>query len=252
MGHGHVKPNPDGSKARCGGPGLCDECSKEYAGEHEGELRDIYSNLRRQLNALVDEMIGLGASRFTDDELVGAIRGIWNRNRQTAVTVEKDRKTLSQNYHAAFANGIRSAIRLITDKQGPHDSTEIDARVEQKLLSELVMEISKHADEVENLAGLELTTHVDRSQKIVILRALLDGKEAKIKSLISEDTCDVCLGNGDPLTGLPCMCRGTGRMSEAARYLREVIHKLNQEKRNGSATSSHESGDASAASTPKG
>lgn len=29
-GHGHVYPNPDGSKARCGGPGLCDICSREY------------------------------------------------------------------------------------------------------------------------------------------------------------------------------------------------------------------------------
>jgi len=31
MGHGHVVPNRDGSKARCGGPGICDECSREQA-----------------------------------------------------------------------------------------------------------------------------------------------------------------------------------------------------------------------------
>lgn len=28
-GHGHVTPNADGSRARCGGPGICDECSRE-------------------------------------------------------------------------------------------------------------------------------------------------------------------------------------------------------------------------------
>jgi hypothetical protein len=28
-GHGWVTPNPDGSKARCGGPGLCPACSAE-------------------------------------------------------------------------------------------------------------------------------------------------------------------------------------------------------------------------------
>jgi len=28
-GHGHVKPNPDGSKARCGGPALCAVCARE-------------------------------------------------------------------------------------------------------------------------------------------------------------------------------------------------------------------------------
>lgn len=30
-GHGHVTPKPDGSKARCGGPGLCSQCSREAA-----------------------------------------------------------------------------------------------------------------------------------------------------------------------------------------------------------------------------
>jgi hypothetical protein len=28
-GHGHVIPNPDGSRARCGGPGLCGDCTSE-------------------------------------------------------------------------------------------------------------------------------------------------------------------------------------------------------------------------------
>jgi len=30
-GHGHVTPNPDGTLARCGGPGICNECSVELA-----------------------------------------------------------------------------------------------------------------------------------------------------------------------------------------------------------------------------
>lgn len=29
--HGHVRPRPDGVRARCGGPGLCSECSREQA-----------------------------------------------------------------------------------------------------------------------------------------------------------------------------------------------------------------------------
>lgn len=29
--HGHVTPNEDGSKARCGGPSICFVCSKELA-----------------------------------------------------------------------------------------------------------------------------------------------------------------------------------------------------------------------------
>lgn len=31
MNHGHVTPNANGSKARCGGPGICPECSLEKA-----------------------------------------------------------------------------------------------------------------------------------------------------------------------------------------------------------------------------
>jgi hypothetical protein len=30
-GHGHVWERPDGMKARCGGPGLCDVCSRALA-----------------------------------------------------------------------------------------------------------------------------------------------------------------------------------------------------------------------------
>lgn len=30
-GHGHVRPRADGVRARCGGPGICDECSREKA-----------------------------------------------------------------------------------------------------------------------------------------------------------------------------------------------------------------------------
>lgn len=33
MNHGHVTPNPDGSKARCGGPGMCAECSIEKSAQ---------------------------------------------------------------------------------------------------------------------------------------------------------------------------------------------------------------------------
>ena len=30
-GHGHVTPNANGSRARCGGPGICPACSVEFA-----------------------------------------------------------------------------------------------------------------------------------------------------------------------------------------------------------------------------
>jgi len=33
-GHGHVVPNADGSRARCGGPAICSQCALEYARLH--------------------------------------------------------------------------------------------------------------------------------------------------------------------------------------------------------------------------
>lgn len=30
-GHGHVVPNADGSKARCGGPSMCSQCASELS-----------------------------------------------------------------------------------------------------------------------------------------------------------------------------------------------------------------------------
>ncbi|UIS65432.1 hypothetical protein [Acidovorax phage AP1] len=36
-GHGHVFPRPDGVKARCGGPGICNQCSIDAARAKEGK-----------------------------------------------------------------------------------------------------------------------------------------------------------------------------------------------------------------------
>lgn len=36
-GHGHVTPNADGSKARCGGPAICSVCALELAGQRTAE-----------------------------------------------------------------------------------------------------------------------------------------------------------------------------------------------------------------------
>ncbi len=33
MGHGHVVPNSDGSRARCGGPAMCSVCAGELAAQ---------------------------------------------------------------------------------------------------------------------------------------------------------------------------------------------------------------------------
>lgn len=39
LGHGHVKPRPDGAKARCGGPALCTKCQAEKAAQYAEEMK---------------------------------------------------------------------------------------------------------------------------------------------------------------------------------------------------------------------
>lgn len=38
VGHGHVYPRADGTKARCGGPMICQECAKDFVQKHRGML----------------------------------------------------------------------------------------------------------------------------------------------------------------------------------------------------------------------
>lgn len=44
--------------------------------------------------------------------------------------------------------------------------------------------------------------------------------KAENERLTAEDMCDACAGTGKPAPGVPCMCGGTGKMSDAARWLR--------------------------------
>lgn len=38
-GHGHVRPRADGVRARCGGPGICGQCSVEAAQAYQPHAR---------------------------------------------------------------------------------------------------------------------------------------------------------------------------------------------------------------------
>jgi lipopolysaccharide biosynthesis regulator YciM len=56
-----------------------------------------------------------------------------------------------------------------------------------------------------------------------------DDLVAVIRGQEAENRCDACRGSGTPVSGRPCMCRGTGKMSEAAIYLREELNKRDRE-----------------------
>ena len=49
--------------------------------------------------------------------------------------------------------------------------------------------------------------------------------QARLDSALSENKCDACGGTGVPISKIKCMCGGTGKMSDAARYLRKELIK---------------------------
>jgi hypothetical protein len=51
----------------------------------------------------------------------------------------------------------------------------------------------------------------------------------EMEELRAQNECDACGGTGKPISGLDCMCGGTGKMSDAARYLREKVVHLESE-----------------------
>ena len=65
------------------------------------------------------------------------------------------------------------------------------------------------------------------AESVEQLTALLAGAEAIRQQ--QADVCDACGGTGTPTSGLPCMCKGTGKMSEAARTLREQLFDVRAE-----------------------
>lgn len=79
-GHGHVTPNADGSKARCGGPGICYECSREQVATPTKVVKTttrlvdelttlLYEVLKRwEVEGRVCEIVQCGACRKKADK----------------------------------------------------------------------------------------------------------------------------------------------------------------------------------------
>lgn len=44
-----------------------------------------------------------------------------------------------------------------------------------------------------------------------------------------ENMCDACAGTGKPISGLSCQCGGSGKMSDAAVYLRDELIKAQEQ-----------------------
>lgn len=52
---------------------------------------------------------------------------------------------------------------------------------------------------------------------------------ADLTAQLAEDECVACAGTGTPVSGLPCMCGGSGRAGRSVTYLLERLVMIEQE-----------------------
>lgn len=72
-GHGHVWARPDGLKAKCGGPGLCVECSRDAA-QQDAPTDDWLSKAHALASALGEHPVGSTARARARDALDNHLR----------------------------------------------------------------------------------------------------------------------------------------------------------------------------------
>lgn len=74
-GHGHVTPNPDGTKARCGGPAICSTCAMELAALKTVQKRPRTEGEARVLAVLLAHELYFGVERKAEGviEYIGSI-----------------------------------------------------------------------------------------------------------------------------------------------------------------------------------
>lgn len=65
-----------------------------------------------------------------------------------------------------------------------------------------------------------MTTH---AQLLRGMRERAEAAEQEVERLRLENQCNACAGTGFPTSGLPCMCGGTGKMSDAAVHLQQTL-----------------------------
>ena len=118
-GHGHVFPRPDGLKARCGGPGLCSECSRDLARKNQqaGASGEAVHPLKAESSAPAS----LSSKTEVDcpHDHVTSVRGGWRCGNclQPAIVRLAVETTAEQTYEEVRRMGDDDIIRAALDSQ---------------------------------------------------------------------------------------------------------------------------------------
>lgn len=103
IGHGHVWARPDGVKARCGGPGICSECSRDLANKQSAERR-IDPNIAEVRAALSCWRQGTWSRAYAMEQFEKLLQGFVDRGASA---------------HACEIEQYRGALMMIAEGKCP-------------------------------------------------------------------------------------------------------------------------------------
>jgi hypothetical protein len=121
-GHGWVTPNPDGVKARCGGPGICPDCRREAALAQGGTVAPLFVPPRvgsRWRHYLGSEVLITGFCRIEATSMLAVLyRPIRNPEMIPYARPVREWRALMSNNRPRFEEVKEDG----TDKRGPDGS----------------------------------------------------------------------------------------------------------------------------------
>lgn len=128
--HGHVRPNQDGSRARCGGPGICMECSLEANAYKLSAMGGCNScnDLESKLSAAEKERDSLKKSKFAVE--VEELREAWREHQKE----QHEEWVLDKNQIASLKDKLAVAVGALEDlRTGIYHTSRVTGICEKAL-----------------------------------------------------------------------------------------------------------------------
>lgn len=122
-GHGHVWERPDGMKARCGGPGMCSECSRDQA-QWPPRMTNNHIPAEEPVFEIRTTAPDAHIKIWADGRVEGVKAGIVIiTNRMATLTAETERQRqigadLAQQLSAALAENSALNLRIVKSVEG--------------------------------------------------------------------------------------------------------------------------------------
>lgn len=190
-------------------------------------VRAVYTRRARDMEAAAEREIAVLTTERnrlkTENENLRAELGHHVSSEIHLKVVEERDRLKSELERARSAILNQCGDNLCRFDDWPSATAEAKALPEAEFLesyrryrNQIAGEVGEYADGL-TIAQLEVALEQARQE--------LASTSKKLAAAEADVWCDVCCGKGDPGTGVPCMCGGTGRAQDAVNYLRPELFK---------------------------